>query len=161
MIGTVTTAISIAALLLSAIAIGASIWAHSRTHMLQKRILRLEEEREEDRLIEKGKAHLTARIEKEEILRSGSSRIYRKDYLVVDNKGMSEASNIEVLLKDQALSGNPLLHAVEQEVSHIGPQSSFRYEFAKGFRRELPLRVQINWQDDSGELGKYQTTLTE
>lgn len=156
----VAITISILSLLLSAIAIVVSIWTHDRSHKLQKRIVCLEEEREKDRQIEKGKAYLTAKIEKEELSRSGTSRIYRKYFLVIENKGLSEARNIELLLKDRAVPGNPLLQNVQQEVNHTGPQSSFRYEFSTGFMRELPLPVGIGWQDDSGESGKYQTTLT-
>ena len=156
----VAITINILSLLLSAIAILVSIWTHDRSHKLQNRIVCLEEEREKDRHIEKGKAYLTAKIEKEELSRSGTSRIYRKYFLVVENKGLSEARNIELLLKDQAVPGNPLLQNVQQEVNYIGPQSSFRYEFSNGFMRELPLPVGIAWQDVSGESGKYQTTLT-
>ncbi len=156
----VAITISILSLLLSASAIVFSIWTHDRSHKLQKRIVCLEEEREKDRQIEKRKAYLTAKIEKEELSRSGTSRIYRKYFLVIENKGLSEARNIELLLKDRAVPGNPLLQNVQQEVNHIGPQSSFRYEFSNGFMRELPLPVGIGWQDDSGESGKYQTTLT-
>jgi len=156
----VAITISILSLLLSAIAIVVSIWTHGRGHKLQKRIVCLEEEREKDRQIEKGKAYLTAKIEKQELSRSGTSRIYRKYFLVIENKGLSEARNIELMLKDQGVLGNPLLHNVQQEVNYIGPQSSFRYEFSNGFMKELPLPVGISWQDDSCESGKYQTTLT-
>ena len=156
----VAIVISILSLLVSAIAIGVSIWTHNRSHKLQKSIVCLEEEREKDRQIEKGKACLTAKIEKEELSRSGTSKIYRKYFLVIENKGLSEARNIKLLLKDQGVLPNPLLHNVQREINHIGPQSSFRYEFSSGFMRELPLSVGIAWQDDSGESGKYQTTLT-
>lgn len=156
----VAITISILSLLLSAIAIWVSKWTHDRSHKLQKRIVCLEEEREKDRQIEKGKAYLTAKIEKEELSRSGTSRIYRKYFLVIENKGLSEARNVELLLKEEAVEGNPLLHNIQQEVNHIGPQSSFRYEFSNGFIRELPLPVVIAWHDDSSESGKYQTTLT-
>ena len=122
----VVITISILSLLLSAIAIMVSIWTHVRSHKLQERIVCLEEEREKERHIEKAKAYLTAKIEKEELSRSGTSRIYRKYFLVIENKGLSEARNIGLLLKDQAVRGNALLQNVQREVNHIGPQSSFR-----------------------------------
>jgi len=156
----VAITISILSLLISGIAIWVSIWTHNRSHKLQKRIVCLEEEREKDRKIEKGKAYLTAKIEKEELSRNGTSRIYRKYFLVIENKGLSEARNIELLLKDQAIPGNLIFQNVQQEVSQVGPQSSFRYEFSDSFMRELPLPIGINWQDDSGESCKYQTILT-
>lgn len=152
--------ISFLSLLFSAIAIGVSIWTHCRSHKLQKRIVCLEEEREKDRKIEKGKAYLTTKIEKEELSRSATSRIHRKYFLVIENKGLSEARDIELLLKGQAVVGNALLNNVQQEINYIGPQSSFRYEFSNGFMRELPLSIEVAWQDDSGESGKYQTKLT-
>ena len=45
----------------------------------------------EKAIAEKNKANLTARITKEEISRSGTSRIYRKHFLVIENKGLAEA----------------------------------------------------------------------
>jgi hypothetical protein len=152
--------ISISSLLVSIIAIGVSIWTHNRNHKLQERILFLEEERERDRKTEKGKANLTAKIEEEELPHSGASRIHKKYFLVIENKGLSEARNIELLLKDQAVLGNCLFQNVQREVNQIGPHSHFRYEFSNGFMRELPLSARITWHDDSGESGKYHTTLT-
>jgi len=160
MSSTVAIIISILSLLVSVIAIGVSIWTHNRSHNLQKRIVFLEEEREKDRQVEKGKANLTAKIEKEELSRSGTSRIHRIYFLVIENKVLSEARNIELLLKDHAILGNHLLQNVQKEVDQIGPHSYIRYEFSSGFMRELPLPIRITWNDDSGESGKYQTTLT-
>jgi hypothetical protein len=156
----VALVISILSLLVSVIAIGVSVWTHNRSHKLQKRIVFLEEEREKDRQVEKEKAYLTAKIEKEELPHYGTSPIKWRYFLVIENKGLSEARNIELLLKDQAVVGNRLLQNVQKEVNQIGPHSYIRYEFSNGFMRELPLPTRITWYDDSGESGKYQTTLT-
>jgi hypothetical protein len=152
--------ISIVAVIISATAVGVSVWTHIRSHKLQKRIVALEEARERDRLTDKRKAYLVAKIVKEELARSGDSRIFRTYHLVVENKGLAEARNIVLLLADTPVLKNSAVINSQTEVKQIGPQSSFRYEFEKGFMKNLPLKVDITWEDDSGEPGKYSTTLT-
>ena len=152
--------ISIIAAVISAIAIGVSIWTHNRNHKLQARIVALEEAREKDRLAEKQKAYLTAKIIKEVLPRSGSIKIDTNYYLQIENKGSSEARNVELLLADKTIFEHPAVQNPSEEVKHVGPQSPFRYKFSNGFMRDLPLKIEISWEDDSGELGKYSTTLT-
>jgi len=152
--------ISIVAVTISAVAVVVSMWTHIRSHKLQKRIVALEEARERDRLTDKRKAYLVAKIVKEELARSGHSRIFRKYYLVVENKGLSEARNITLLLADTPLLKHSAVIDSLTEVKQIGPQSFFRYEFKQEFMRTLPLKVDITWEDNSDEPGKYTTTLT-
>ena len=93
--------ISIIAGVISAIAIYVSIWTHNRNHKLQGRIVALEEAREKDRLAEKQKAYLTAKIEIEKPSLSGTSRMYSKSYLLVENEGAAEARNIQLILDNK------------------------------------------------------------
>lgn len=146
--------------LLSIAAIIVSILAFKKSQKTQNRLVDIEEAREKDRLSEKQKAYLTALIAEEKLSRSVGSRIYRKYYLVVENKGLSEARKIKLLLADKPALEHPAVQKPQKEVEHIGPQSSFRYEFAQGFMRELPLKAEVTWEDGSGEPGKYTTTLT-
>lgn len=157
----ITWIISGLSLVVAIIAICVSIWTHKRSHKLQARIVALEEAREKDRLAEKQKANLTAHITKEEISRTRTSRIYTKYYLVIENKGLSEARNVELLLAGKpVLEHSAIQNSQKDEIRHIGAQSSIKYEFSNGFMRELPLKTEITWEDDSGEPGKYSTTLT-
>jgi hypothetical protein len=145
--------VSIFAVIISGIAVYIS-W---RT---QKRLVDIEDAREQDRLAEKNKANLIAKITKEELRRSSTSRIHWKYHLVVENKGLSEARNVQLLLADKTILEHPAVQNPREEVKHVGPQSSFKYEFSSGFMRDLPLKTKITWEDDSGELGEYSTMLT-
>jgi len=112
-------------------------------------------------LAEKKKANLTAHITKEKMSRTRTSRIYTKYYLVVKNNGLSEARNVKLLLADKpVLEHSAVQNSQKDEIKHIGAQSSIKYEFSNGFMRELPLKTEIAWEDDSGKPGKYSTTLT-
>lgn len=145
--------VSIIAVIISGIAVYIS-W---RT---QNRLVDIEDAREKDRLAEKQKANLTAIIKMEELRRSGTSRIIRKCYLVVENKGLNEARNIKIVLDDTPLMEHPGILNTQSEIKQVGPESSFRYELAVTGGSNVPSRAEITWEDDSGEPGKYSTTLT-
>lgn len=152
--------ISIFAAVISAIAIGVSIWTHNRNHKLQARIVALEEAREKDRLAEKKKANLTAKITKEELRRSSTSRIYWQYHLVVENKGLSEARDIEIILAGKPILEHPAIPQGTDEITRVGPNSSIQYLLAPSMGNYPPFDIEITWEDDSGEVGEYSTTLT-
>lgn len=151
--------ISIIAVGISAIAIGVSIWTHNRNHKLQARIVALEEAREKDRLAEKQKANLTARITKEELRRSSTSRIHWQYNLVVENTGLGQARSIDLRLDGMTVHEHPCVVKPVKEASFLGPRSSFHYplDFSSNAR---PSRVDIIWRDDSDGEGVYRSPLT-
>jgi len=151
--------ISIIAVVISAIAIGVSIWTHNRNHKLQTRIVALEEAREKDRLAEKQKANLTAKITKEVLPRSGSIKIDTTYYLQIENKGSSEARDVKIKLDNKSLLEHPAI-IDEREIQQIGPQSHIQHLLSLTTKTYPPFDIEITWEDDSGELGKYSTTLT-
>ncbi len=148
--------ISIIAAVISAIAIGVSIWTHNRSHKLQTRIVALEETKEKDRLAEKKKAYLTAKIIKEALPRSGSIKIDTNYYLQIENKGSSEARDIRIWLDDKQVSDHPAFVEGQKEIFVVGPQSHFQYRLS----RSRPSGIAIAWSDDSGEVGSYRNALT-
>ena len=148
--------ISIIAAVISAIAIWVSIWTHNRNHKLQTRIVALEEAREKDRLAEKNKANLVARITKEESHRLSPSNIYCQYHLVVENKGLSEARDIRIWLEGKQVSEHRTFVKGQKEIFIVGPQSQFKYHIVKPF----PSEIAIAWVDDSGEVGSYRNSLT-
>ena len=151
--------ISIIAAVISAIAIGVSIWTHGRSHKLQTRIVALEEAREKDRLAEKQKANLTARISRELLTRG--TRSATQHFLYIENSGNSEARNIKVNLDGKPLLEHPTIMNDTEEIHQVGPNSDFRYLLVlSSMRGRPPSSIEISWEDDSGELGKYNTTLT-
>ena len=152
--------ISIIAAVISAIAIWVSIWTHNRNHKLQTRIVALEEVREKDRLAEKNKANLTAKITKEELRRSSTHRISWQHHLVVENKGVCGASNIKIILAGKPILEHPAVPQGTDEVTKVGPDSHIQYLLALSSGNYPPFDIEITWEDDSGEPGKYGTTLT-
>ena len=152
--------ISIIAAVISVIAIVVSIWTHSRSHKLQARIVALEEAREKDRLAEKNKANLTAKITKELIRRSSTSRPYYQHYLVVENGGLCGARNIKIILAGKPILEHPAVLQSTDEITQVGPNSHIQYLLALSAGNFPPFNIEITWEDDSGEPGKYHTTLT-
>ena len=153
--------ISIIATVISAIAIGASIWTHNRNHKLQVRIVALEEAREKDRLAEKSKANLTAKIIKEVLPRSGSIKIDTNYYLQIENKGSSGARDIKVMLDENPMfEHSSMCLEKEKKFEEIGPASPVRFRLFTADQLKVPHEISITWEDDSGEPGKYGTTLT-
>lgn len=146
-------AVSLAAVVFSFIA-----WFKSRK--MEKKLLEIEEAREEDRLAEKQKANLTAEIITKESPRSGSIKIDRKCYLQIENKGLGEARNIKLVLDNKPVMEHPGISKPQSEVKRVGPESKFRHELAVTGGPNVPSYVEITWEDDSGELGFYGTTLT-
>jgi len=146
--------ISIIAAVISAFAIGVSIWTHNRNHKLQARIVALEEAREKDRLAEKQKANLTARIMREPGTRN------MRDLLVIENSGHGEARNIKIILANKPILEHPAVLQGTNEVTKVGPNSHIQYLLALCMGNYPPFDIEITWEDDSGESGKYSTTLT-
>jgi len=143
--------ISIIATVISAIAIVVSIWTHNRNHKLQARIVALEEAREKDRLAEKQKAYLTAQM---------TENMDGRPVLRILNNGFAKARNIKVVLDNKpVLEHNSILNN-QEEICQVGPQSSFQYLLFVCDQLYPPSEVKITWEDDSGEPGKYSTTLT-
>lgn len=142
--------------LLSITAIIVSILAFRKSLKTQNRLVDIEEAREKDRLAEKNKANLTAKITKEELRRSSTSRIHWQYHLVVENKGLSEARDIRIWLDGKQVSDHPAFVKDQEEIFIVGPQSQFKYHIVKPF----PSGIAIAWSDDSGEVSSYRSSLT-
>jgi len=139
---------------LSAVAIVVAMWTHCRSHKLQSRVVKMEETREKDRIVEQKKASLTARIVRE----PGSRKM--RDLLVIENLGPGEARNISAMLDGKPLLEHPAILQKERKLDKIGPRSEVRYLLVITMQTRPPFGIEITWEDDSGEPGKYSTTLT-
>jgi hypothetical protein len=88
-----------------------------------------------------------------------SERSDKTAFLVITNRGPAEAQEISVLI-----NGKPLKEfrafVDDQEIRRVGPYSSFHYRMVFTSNMDMSFEVTINWSDDSGEQGIYQTTLT-
>lgn len=125
---------------------------------MQKRITQIEEAREQDRAIQSRKANLKAELQKVE----------RNNYrLVINNSGQGTARNVKATLDGKPLSEHPAVLSFKEEDSlTIGPHSEIPYvmsitlDMAKDPGKLPSFEFEATWEDDSGELGEYETTLT-
>lgn len=141
--------------LLSIIAIIVSIFAFRKSHKTHNRLVDIEEAREKDRLVEKQKANLIARIDHE----PGSHGM--KDLLVIENTGVGGAKNVEVMLDGTPMFEHPsMCLQKDSKFGEVGPTSAARFLLFTADQLRPPNRITITWEDDSGEPGKYSTTLT-
>jgi hypothetical protein len=138
-----------AAFIISLVSIFIAAGAMFTSWRTQKRQVEIEEAREKDRLKERHKADLVARL-----VRDG------RDLLIIENKGPAEAREISILLNGRSLSEFPAFVGGQSEIHRVGAYSSFHYLMAFYAGVELTPEITINWIDDSGEPGIYQTTLT-
>lgn len=159
-----TILVSIGALLVSGGSLCVAIASFRKNSRTSKRLLEIETDREIDRKREKGKAILTAKIESKQTQDSSGRPRHTWWSLKIENKGSCEARNIKIDLGDKPVldSGLLTISSPDKVIKHTGPKSEFHYQFdGANFRSKIPLHCLITWEDDSGEPGEYETSLTE
>jgi hypothetical protein len=150
----VSSLLSIGAIILSLLA-----------HRTSRKALRIEEARERDRVTLSRRAVLVASIMTEDRDAVGTAArmgvgIMRWNYLVVENPGDAEAREIEVVLDGKPFRNHPVAPKDHQDVRRVGEKSFFRYRLQIRHETKPPFDLELTWQDDSGEPGRYRTTLT-
>ena len=118
---------------------------------LQDRLTHIEQSREHAKLMQSLQAVIRAVLTKTD---RSSWRLF------VTNTGQGTARNVTI-----TMDGNPLLEheAIprgEQEAKTIGPESEISYCMAICIGRTPPFELEATWDDDSGQQGRYGTTLT-
>ena len=139
-----------AAFFISLISVFVAATAMYTSWKTQKRQVEIEEIREKDRQKEMRKADLVARLVDDDGRR----------LLVIENKGPAEAREIVILLNDRTLSEYQGFVRQQPEIRRVGPYSSFHYLMVLTMGMDLSFEITITWTDDSGENGRYSTTLT-
>ena len=138
-----------ASFILSLVSIFIAAGAMFTSWRTQKRQVEIEEAREKYRLKEMHKADLVARLVKD-----------GRDLLIIENKGPAEAREISILLNGRSLSEFQAFVGGQSEIHRVVAYSLFHYLMAFYTGVDLTPEITINWIDDSGEPGIYQTTLT-
>lgn len=141
--------------ILAVVISGIAVYISRRT---QNRLVDIEDAREKDRLTEKQKANLTARISREPLTRG--TRSATQYFLYIENSGSSEARDIKINLDGKPLLAHSSILENTEEVTQVGPNSYFRYLLVLSSKGRSPSNIEVTWEDDSGEPGKYSTTLT-
>ncbi len=153
-ISIITALVSVAAFWQSHCAAKRSAKLQEEQVEMQKRITQIEESRERDRVTQSRKANLSAKLQKVE------QNSYR---LVINNSGQGTARNVKATLDGMPIMEHPAIcHDREEDVLTIGQNSSVSYIMCiiniPGKRP--PFKFRVTWDDDSGEPGEYETTIT-
>jgi len=160
----------------AAVSVGAAIWASRKSakaqetaNRLQARLAEIEEQREEDRLVQKVKAELRAELlgkDKEIACTLSGSQLPRLlshgmvYTLRISNVGEAPARNVTVTIDGKPVLERPAVPEAAREIRQVGPGSSFGYPLAITRGCHPPFEIDIAWEDDSGVPGQFKTTLT-
>jgi len=118
---------------------------------LQDRLTQIEQSREHAKLIQSLQAVIRAVLRKTD---RGSWRLF------VLNTGQGTARNVTITLDDKPLLEHHAVPRGEQEAKTIGPESDVSYCMAISSGCHPPFEFEATWDDDSGQQGRYGTTLT-
>lgn len=145
------TVVAVVALVVSVIAVWLSHRAQVQANAAQKRIVEIEERREQDRIRESTRAVLRPELRE-------TDRGFHRLYLV--NHGGSEARNIRVKMDGQPLDEHKAAVHGSPMPAFVGPQSEIGCILAFHSNCVPPFEFEVLWDDDSGTNWTYRTTLT-
>jgi hypothetical protein len=138
--------ISIAALLISIIA----VWLAWLSYRTSRRMVEIEENRDKETRRQAAKAKLVANREKT------SGATFR---LTVRNDGEGTARDISIMLDGTPISSHPAASKTDALVSTLNPGGSTWCILVPTLGKPFPKTIRIEWQDDSGEPGLYESGL--
>jgi len=140
--------VSAVAVLISIVAVMVSYLTARRQNALQGQLVTLETAREQDRVRESRSAALRASID------GSVSR-----WLTIQNVGRVTARNIRLLIDNTPADEDPLIHHSQDKLTTLGVGASFRYELITSFASPTTITVLIEWEDDSGQPGSWESQL--
>jgi len=117
---------------------------------LQDRLTQIEQSREHAKLIQSLQAVIRAVLRKTD---RGSWRLF------VLNTGQGTARNVTITLDGKPLLEHDAVPRGEQEAKTIGPESDVSYCMAISSGCHPPFEFEATWDDNSGQQGRYGTTL--
>ena len=156
----ITLTVSILALLVSVASVIATWRTNSRQNQHQERLVNLETAREQDRQRLARSAEVRASIQRGE--RHYRERMVGRSpqyWLVIRNDGMTLARDVRVLLDGKPAIEHALIPRGETEITTIGPGTEYRYILAVSYQSPRIVDVLIQWDDDSGELRRWESQL--
>lgn len=148
-------AVSIISVYFSSCANQRSLKLQEKQIEMQQRITQIEESRERDRVIQSQKAYLKAKLQK--LQKKDERNSY---HLVIENVGQGTARNVIAELDGKPIIKHPAIASSQQKIGTIGPGSEISYIAAITYDCSPPFKFKVTWEDDSGEPGEYETTLT-
>lgn len=118
---------------------------------LQDRLTQIEQSREHAKLMQSLQAVLRAELRQTD---GGNYRLF------IINTGQGTARNMAIALDGKPMMEHPAMSGNKDEIRMIGPDSEV--SCAMGLTRGCrpPFELEATWDDDSGQQGRYGTTLT-
>ncbi len=135
----------------SVLALGVSVWAIRTSRRTSRKMLAIEEAREQDRQDKARCANLTTTFE--HLQQAGRYALH------IENGGASEARDVTVVLDGRPISELKNIEPKIPTVPTIGPDSSASYNWPCANNPRPPFPLKITWSDDSEKPGCYRTTL--
>jgi len=124
---------------------------------LHERLTQIEQSREQARVMQSLQAIIRAELRKTD---RGGWRLF------VENTGHGTARNVTITLDGEPIMDHPAVsspavqHVNREEIRTIGPESEISYVMGLTFDCSPPFEFEATWDDDSGQQGRYATTLT-
>jgi hypothetical protein len=143
--------LAIGSLIVSVIALILSLRAQGQANAAQKRIVEIEERRDQERRLDSLQARLQAELRD---VGGGSERLY------LVNHGMAEARNVRVTLDGKSFAKHCAVVGGDSLPSLVGPGAEVSCLLAIHMQCAPPFECEVRWDDDSGPDRLYRTTLT-
>lgn len=147
----------VTAVVISAIALGSSIWSTVTSarqgreqNRLQSQLLKLETDRERDRLIASQRAALTAQMQ-----RRGTSAS-----LVIQNTGQASAREVEIRVNGAPISAYRMIREGNRPIGVLGPGAFVDYPLITYDGMPSTYSVALRWRDGSGQEGSWESVIT-
>jgi len=142
--------IAAGSLIVAIIALIFSIVSNQKAIANQKQLVKIEEQREQERQNKKFSAQL-----RPELRRDGKSK-----RLVIKNHGDTEARNVRVIMDGKPLAEHKTSLSNDHMPELVGAHSEISCLLAISMDNAPPFDIEIKWDDDSGNNKEYRTTLT-
>ncbi len=146
----INSLIAVISLVVSIIALVLSLRAQGKANASQKRIVEIEEHRDEQKRRESQQASLRAELRGTE----GSERLY------IVNLGAAEARNVRVILDGKPLEEHCAIVGGDSLASLVGGGAEVSCLLAIYQTCAPPFECEVRWDDDSRKDRLYRTTLT-
>jgi len=153
--------ISLLALLVSVASLALSWRIGAQQTQLQARLVDVEAVREEDRLRETKRASLIASVVRQITPSSfPTARTLVDQLLCVANSGRAQARSITILLDGKPPSEHEFTSRNDAKLSVLGPGAEAKFYLSIPFGSSLLLHVELAWEDESAEPGRWVSELT-
>ncbi len=140
------------------VSVGAAVWATMKgakaqkaSSRVQRKLVEIEQARDKERTVEKSKAKLAANPVKR--MNRRGIPVYQMEIV---NQGLAAAKKVVVKIEE----GHRWAARANREIPEIGAASSYMVPLDATKARVDPFKVELAWEDDSGESGRYKTTMS-